>query len=592
MKLTLGLLAFSTYLVTIQCSFQTIVANPGGIGGIYKGPDSETIVKGPDGSVITSEQKGGIIQTEQKLEPIIVAESEIAETHPVLSRSLVEDGYIAPLVSSDNVFTADDANNVVPVVNSGFLAPPVNYISPAPLYQAVQETVPVSLGHEVNIIEPDPHIIETEIIDAPTIESKESTDLVGPSGSISTRGSESIVSGPASTTITKTAKVLVLPPVITATAGVPHVVAPVRVPTLIEVSNEIPVSSTGSIITATESSTVYPLKGGGLFRPTLAPPIATGSPIVYSLNTERVLRPTLTPPVASTPFAIGTVDHQAAQPVPSQLPSLPQSKPVYTTGLLTGEQFNGIHQISTTINPLHYHSIIPISPKVSIEDEGASGFIQPGSIHGIPSSTPSPIFSTSSAFYGGIPSSTVSPIFSSTSPFYDGSHFTTVSPITSTDSQDVFNPSDIPSRNIIPPEIGISRGAIDLGSTITSVTKDQAASNSPGIINLQGIDNDNIQRAEHISDKDHTLQNGYYRTDVLLGTDPNSVYHQQRIASINYPVLTETNPILYQNDITQLAYNQNPVSSRPGINSNLNFNDGPSQPVSNAYGRKRRNKKH
>ncbi|XP_057654717.1 mucin-2-like [Diorhabda carinulata] len=573
MKLMLGLLAFSSCLVTIQCGFQTIVANPGGIGGIFKGPDSETIVKGPDGSVITSEQNGGLIQTEQKLEPIIVAEPEIVEAHPVLPPSLAEDGYIAPLVPVKNVVIADDANNVVPVVSSGISAPLPNYIGPP--------TIPVSSGHEINIIEPEPHIIQTEIIDAPAIESKESTDLVGPSGSISTRGSESIVSGPASTTITKTAKVLVAPPVITATAGVPHVITPVHVPTLIEVNNEIPVASAGSIITGTESSTVYPLKADGLLRPTITPPIVTGSPILYPLTTS----------VASTPIPKETVIQQV-RPVPSQLPLLTQSSPVFPTGLLTGEQFDRRHQVSTTINPLHDQFTVPkVSPKVSVEDEGASGFIQPGSIYGIPSSTLTPILTSSQAFYGGTPSSTVSPTFSSTSPFYEGNPSTTVSPITSSDIQHVLNPYHIPSRNIIPPEIGIPRGPIDLGTTITSVTKNQEANKSPGIINLQGIDNDNIQRTEYTSDNDHTFQNGYYRTDVLLGTDPNSVYHQQRTATLNDPLLTETNPILYQNGIKQSTNNYYPGSlpSEPGINPNINFNDRPQGHAFNVYDRKRSN---
>ncbi|XP_060531055.1 uncharacterized protein LOC132704807 isoform X6 [Cylas formicarius] len=59
---------------------------PGGIGGIFKGPDSETIIQGPDGSVITSEQEGGAVVRGNGLEqPIVVAESvqEIESDHAI-----------------------------------------------------------------------------------------------------------------------------------------------------------------------------------------------------------------------------------------------------------------------------------------------------------------------------------------------------------------------------------------------------------------------------------------------------------------------------------------------------------------------------
>lgn len=82
---------------------------------------------------------------------------------------------------------------------SGTVVAPLEPVIPGTIAANVA-TIPV--GEPIEIVEQDPHIIETEIIDPPAIELKESTDLVGPSGSISTRGSESIVSGPASTTIT------------------------------------------------------------------------------------------------------------------------------------------------------------------------------------------------------------------------------------------------------------------------------------------------------------------------------------------------------------------------------------------------------
>lgn len=54
--------------------------SPGGIGGIFKGPNSETIIRGPDGSEITSEQKGGAVVQEDILaaQPIVVAEPSVS----------------------------------------------------------------------------------------------------------------------------------------------------------------------------------------------------------------------------------------------------------------------------------------------------------------------------------------------------------------------------------------------------------------------------------------------------------------------------------------------------------------------------------
>lgn len=69
----------------------------------------------------------------------------------------------------------------------------------------VANVVPVQIPIEVKpveIVQQDPHVIETEIIAAPDVEPEQSSDLTGPSGRIITKGSASIVSGPASTTIT------------------------------------------------------------------------------------------------------------------------------------------------------------------------------------------------------------------------------------------------------------------------------------------------------------------------------------------------------------------------------------------------------
>jgi len=87
--------------------------------------------------------------------------------------------------------------------------------TPASLLQSVEPStlltgevapiVPIQAPIEVKpveIVQQDPHVIETEIIAAPDVEPEQSSDLTGPSGRIITKGSASIVSGPASTTIT------------------------------------------------------------------------------------------------------------------------------------------------------------------------------------------------------------------------------------------------------------------------------------------------------------------------------------------------------------------------------------------------------
>ncbi|XP_048526546.1 uncharacterized protein LOC109533500 isoform X2 [Dendroctonus ponderosae] len=139
------------------------ILNPGGIGGIFKGPDSETIIRGPDGSQISSEQTGGSIVSPQ--------------------------GFAGPIVAADAAISSEP-----PLID-------VEHIS-SPL--------PVDVK-PIEIVQQDPHIIETEIVAAPDVEPEQSSDLKGPSGRIITKGSASIVSGPASTTITEPRKVIVAP---------------------------------------------------------------------------------------------------------------------------------------------------------------------------------------------------------------------------------------------------------------------------------------------------------------------------------------------------------------------------------------------
>ncbi|XP_066146376.1 calphotin-like isoform X2 [Euwallacea fornicatus] len=175
---------------------------PGG-GGIFKGPDSETIIRGPDGSEITSEQVGGIVVKEDGLaeQPIIVAEPEISALGPIVASTAAP--ILAPVVAS----AAPPL--LAPVVASA--APPL--LAPISVAAAAPTLVSAAVDVKpIEIVQQDPHIIETEIIEAPDVEPEQSSDLEGPSGRIITKGSASVVSGPASTTITEPRKIIIAPP--------------------------------------------------------------------------------------------------------------------------------------------------------------------------------------------------------------------------------------------------------------------------------------------------------------------------------------------------------------------------------------------
>ncbi|KAK9875740.1 hypothetical protein WA026_009537 [Henosepilachna vigintioctopunctata] len=167
-------------------SLPPLPVNPGGIGGLFRGPNSETIIKGPDGSQIVSEQLGGAVETEARLQPIIVPDD-------------AGDQIAVPSISTDPV----EAINIDQEISA---LPPAGYPINSHLeIQAVHPALPVDTPQVVPIVShsEEPHIIETELVDAPEIEPDQSSDLKGPSGSISVRGSSSIVSGPASTTISE-----------------------------------------------------------------------------------------------------------------------------------------------------------------------------------------------------------------------------------------------------------------------------------------------------------------------------------------------------------------------------------------------------
>lgn len=121
-----------------------------GVGAIYKGPNSETIIEGPDGSVITSEAEGGSVAVDLKSNPIIVAEPQY--------QNAVE-ASAEPGISAEVVSKISGPNLIV-----GKIAEPLS--------------------------------VHTSVVS----KENKNADVIGPSGTISTRGPSAVISGPASTT--------------------------------------------------------------------------------------------------------------------------------------------------------------------------------------------------------------------------------------------------------------------------------------------------------------------------------------------------------------------------------------------------------
>ncbi|RZB39667.1 uncharacterized protein BDFB_010569, partial [Asbolus verrucosus] len=214
----LSLLAFG--YVALAGPTPSLPVNPGGIGGLYKGPNSETIIKGPDGSVITSAVEGGEIQT--GIQPIVVAEPAVAVETP-----------------------------------------------------AVAVAAPVATP------------VEAVAVPAPVVESAQSSDLIGPSGRILTQGSQSVVAGPASTTVTGPAVVAE-----TIVKGPPIVASPV-------LNAAVPVAAPVAAVTASPLATLT-----GAIAPisVTAAPIATITSAGWS-------------PVSVTPTPIATIAEAELSPI-------------------------------------------------------------------------------------------------------------------------------------------------------------------------------------------------------------------------------------------------------------------------------------
>ncbi|XP_068907698.1 calphotin-like [Tenebrio molitor] len=215
MKFMLSLLALG--YVASASPVPSLPLHPGGIGGLYKGPNSETIIKGPDGSVITSAAVGGEVYS--NVEPIVVPEPAVVQ-------------------------------QVAPVVAPAVAAAPV---------------------------------IETVAVAAPVVESRQSSDLIGPSGRILTHGSQSVVAGPASTTVTGPAVVAE-----TVVKGAPLVATPLVAPVSAVTAAPIATISGASLapISLTLLAQIAPVSVTASPIAELAPISVTASPLPHLTRAE------------------------------------------------------------------------------------------------------------------------------------------------------------------------------------------------------------------------------------------------------------------------------------------------------------------
>ncbi|EFA02526.1 hypothetical protein TcasGA2_TC008231 [Tribolium castaneum] len=302
MKFMLSLLALG--YVAIAIAAPSLPVHPGGIGGLFKGPNSETIIKGPDGSVITAAAEGGEVHTD--LEPIVVAEE------------------------------------VVPV----------------------EPVVPV----------------EAVAVPAPPVENKQSSDLIGPSGRIVTQGSQSIIAGPASTTITGPAVlaetvVKGAPVVGTPIIGAAPVVAPIAV-------TAAPIAVTASPLPLVPET--------DLVAPAV---VATGISSVTATSPNAVATASVSPHLS---IASVSASHGAAATA-SLAPN------IATTSVETASP---LPIISSTAAPVLMSSGAPVAPGIhGVTVNGFNNHL----VHEVSTALPLPVVPSTE-----VVSSTVSPIVSST----------------------------------------------------------------------------------------------------------------------------------------------------------------------------------
>nr|CAI5861922.1 unnamed protein product [Callosobruchus analis] len=73
----LALLGYVLHTSIAVPHYEEILVHRGIIGGIFKGPNSETVIQGPDGSAITAEQIGGAVETPDVLPSAAIAETAV-----------------------------------------------------------------------------------------------------------------------------------------------------------------------------------------------------------------------------------------------------------------------------------------------------------------------------------------------------------------------------------------------------------------------------------------------------------------------------------------------------------------------------------
>ncbi|KAJ3631045.1 hypothetical protein MTP99_012201 [Tenebrio molitor] len=348
MKFMLSLLALG--YVASASPVPSLPLHPGGIGGLYKGPNSETIIKGPDGSVITSAAVGGEVYS--NVEPIVVPEPAVVQ-------------------------------QVAPVVAPAVAAAPV---------------------------------IETVAVAAPVVESRQSSDLIGPSGRILTHGSQSVVAGPASTTVTGPAVVAE-----TVVKGAPLVATPLVAS--VSAVTAAPIAVTGAPIATISGASLAPFAQ-------IAPVSVTASPIATVTGAELA-------PISVTA---------------SPLPHLTRAE------LASGLATSGVHAglgggLTATVTgvPSQAVATASASPHLSVASASAT--------HGA-SATASAVETTGITTVTGAPLPLVPPSIQGVNvginDRIDLTSQLVQDQLALDNRQLTLNPALIPAANIIPPEISVT----------------------------------------------------------------------------------------------------------------------------------------
>jgi hypothetical protein len=353
--------------------------HPGGIGGLYKGPNSETIIKGPDGSVITSAAVGGEVYS--NVEPIVVPEPAVVQ-------------------------------QVAPVVAPAVAAAPV---------------------------------IETVAVAAPVVETRQSSDLIGPSGRILTHGSQSVVAGPASTTVTgkmissshsRVNETFLGPAVVAETVvkGAPLVATPLVAP--VSAVTAAPIAVTGAPIATISGASLAPISLTPLAQ--IAPVSVTASPIATVTGAELA-------PISVTA---------------SPLPHLTRAE--LASGLATGGVHAGLGGVLTatvTGVPPRAVATASASPHLSVASasatHGASATASAG-----PNKASAAVETTGITTVTGAPLPLVPPSIQGVNvginDRIDLTSQLVQDQLALDNRQLTLNPALIPAANIIPPEISVT----------------------------------------------------------------------------------------------------------------------------------------